>query len=300
MTAAVVTDRGSWAGAVGRGLDGSRLRPASDLAIGSVTKTFTAAEVLRLVAQRRVDLARRVSAYIPLPTKDNGASVHELLTMRSGFRDYVDQPLLDRLEAQPHTRLTLDEVLGFVPTEVDKAGAAYEYINTDYLLLGQLIERVTGVSYATALHRDLLDPAGLADIVVQDEQRSPEATGLDPYLPDRATASAAWSAGSMVADAPSVARWGYLVWGGRLPDADCFAQMPARGAAQYGLGTEKLQAFSSNLEFRAHRGVIGDYQSAVIAVRGHPVSVAVLTAAAAAIDPMPTINALVEVVVPRP
>jgi CubicO group peptidase (beta-lactamase class C family) len=65
LTAAVVTDRGTWVGVAGHALDGSRLRRSSSLAIGSVTKTFTAAEVLHLVAAGRIDLGRRISAFVP-------------------------------------------------------------------------------------------------------------------------------------------------------------------------------------------------------------------------------------------
>jgi D-alanyl-D-alanine carboxypeptidase len=298
LTAAVVTDRGTWVGVAGHALDGSRLRRSSSLAIGSVTKTFTAAEVLHLVAAGRIDLRRRISAFVPRPVTDNGATVLDLLDMHSGIRDYVDQSLIVEINRRPAAHLTPDDALSFVPREVDKAGAFFEYSNTNYILLGQLVEKITGVSYAAALHRDLLGPAGLDRVAVQDEDRARDVTGPDPYLPGRAFASVAWAAGGIAADARSVAAWGYLLYGGRLADADCLAQMPARGPRQYGLGTDSFRARSSSLEFVGHIGEIGPYRSSLIAVRGQPISVAVLTVSEGAMDPMATADALAAVLVP--
>jgi D-alanyl-D-alanine carboxypeptidase len=293
----VVTDHGTWVGAAGRALDRSPLLRSSSLPIGSVTKTFTAAEVLHLVAAGRVDLGQRASAAIPLPVRDNGATLHDLLDMRSGIRDYVDQPLFDEIDRQPAAHLTPDHVLStFVPRETDKAGVFFDYSNTNYLLLGQLIEKVTGVPYATALHRDLIGPAGLRHVTVQDAERAPGVTGPNPYLPSRAFASAAWSAGGITASARDVATWGYLLYGGRLPDAACLAQMPARGDRHYGLGTDSFRATTSSLEYVGHHGDIGPYHSTLIAVRGKPVAVAVLTVSEDGTDPMAVADALAAVV----
>ena len=60
-------------------------------------------------------VARRISSYVPLPVRDNGATVQDLLTMRSGIRDYVDQPLFDLIDRAPHQRITVAESLDLVP-----------------------------------------------------------------------------------------------------------------------------------------------------------------------------------------
>src|SRR6266508_6296835 len=86
VTAAVVTDQGSWAGAAGEGGDGRLLVPEAMMGIASISKTFTAAEVLHLAATGRVDLNAPLSNYVKHPLTGNGATVREALGMQSGIR----------------------------------------------------------------------------------------------------------------------------------------------------------------------------------------------------------------------
>ena len=288
MAAAVVTPQGTWVAAVGQAADGSRLRPTSILAVGPVTNTVTAAEVLELAARHRIALDRKISAYVPMPTRDTGATVRDVLGMRSGLRE-IDQTWADQLPEHPDRHTTPAEVMAHVPAETDAAHTITNFTFSNYVLLGQLIEKITGTSYRDAVHRDLLDPAGLSGIAVQDDDR-PQGAG---YLPYRSLASAAWSAGGIAADAASIARWGYLLYGGRLPAADCLAQMPPVTGQNYGLGTESLSSRTADLDYLGHRGHLDMYPAAMVAVRGHPVSIAVLTVSPHGnIDPMPTVDQL--------
>jgi len=305
LTAAVITDQGTWAGAVGIAADGTTLVPASSMAIGSVTKTFTAAEVLHLASRGQVDLDRKLSSYIELPSRDNGVTVREALTMRSGMREYVGDALLQDLEEHPSRHTSTDEILTHVPREVDKAGAFFEYSNTNFILLGLLIEEVTGRPYAQALRTDVLDPAGLTHVAVQDEERPWTATAPSlprgRYLPNRAFASAAWAAGGMASDARSLARWGYLLYGGHLGKQECVAQMADLAEEEYGLGTELLRARGSDAELAGHRGEIREYHTALVTVRGRPLSVVVLSRSPnGTSDVMRTANTLLEVLLPQP
>ena len=103
------------------------------------------------------------------------------------------------------------------------------FSNSNYLLLGLLIEKVTGLSYPAAVRRDLLPGMG-AGIAVQDAEKTlaapvaaPNLTGTTTvpdgqFLPNRAHASVAGAAGGIAADAATVARWGYRLYGGQTPD----------------------------------------------------------------------------------
>ena len=167
--------------------------PQSSMAFASITKTFTAAEVVLLAERGRVDLDRRASAYVTLPVKDNGATVSDLLRMRSGIGDFLTRPQVAAAEEQPDRHWTPAETLSDVPTHADPAGEVNEYSNSNYVILGQLIEKVTGDTYAAALHRDLLDGRGLDHIAVQDEDAPSPPLALPPgriagnghYLPSR-------------------------------------------------------------------------------------------------------------------
>lgn len=311
LTAAVVTDKGRWAGAAGRSAAGERLTPRTSLAMGSITKTFTAAEVMHLASQGRVDLDARLSSYVTLPVKDNGVRVRDALHMRSGIGNYTTDEMWQAAEREPDRHMTAADALRFTPPEVDKAGAFYDYSNTNFILLGQLIEKVTGESYAAAVHEDLLTPAGLTRVAVQDEDRpvpplahlSPHLAPTGRYLPDRAIAGLAGAAGGMTADADSVAQWGYLLFGARVLPAETVAKMiPVLGTteSQYGLGVMGLRSTtSSDVDYIGHRGEVVAYESLLVMVRDEPVSVVVMLTAKAQEGigaPEPIVDALTDVV----
>ena len=85
ITAAVVTADGIWQGAAGQDGTGEDLVAESAMAIGSITKTFVAAEVMKLVGQGQVNLDAPVSDYVSVPFDTRGATVRQVLGMRSGF-----------------------------------------------------------------------------------------------------------------------------------------------------------------------------------------------------------------------
>jgi D-alanyl-D-alanine carboxypeptidase len=253
VTAAVVSADGSWSGAAGVDGAGRPLVRESAMAVASITKTFTAAEVLHLADLGLLELDAPVSDYVDLPFNPKGATVRQLLNMRSGFpADPWDE--FDQLVAADVSRSLSDqEVLGLVAGMRARGGqrdGAQEYSNLNYVVLGMVIEQVTGTTLAEAFRRDLIEPADLARAWVQDEEvpTPPVAVGEEragrrfvdadgPYLPSRAIASAAGGAGSMASDAPSVARWGYLLYGGHVISSELVEQMTQSGDDRYGLGT---------------------------------------------------------------
>ena len=285
VTAAVLTESGTWAGAAGKGPNGEPLVPLSSLMYASITKTFTAAEIVLLAARGKVDLDERISAYVPLPVTDNGATVRHLLRMRSGIRDFLFGPQMAAAEQQPDRHWTPEQTLRDVPDDVDTAGAVNEYSNSNYILLGQLIEKVTGTTYAAALHRDLLDGRGLDGVAVQDEDAPRPPLALPPgriagaghHLPSRSLASLAWSAGGIAGDAAAVARWGYLLYGGRVLPPDLVATMhPLDDGTAYGYGTETLRSVDADVDFVGHSGDFGPYRSQLAVATDRPMAIAVL------------------------
>ena len=247
VTAAVVTDDGAWVGAAGTGMRGEPLTPRSSLMYASITKTFTAAEVVLLASRGAVDLDKPISDYVDFPSKDNGATVRQVLRMRSGLPAPDDEGLRSLLLEDPDRHWEPEETLPDVPPEaVGPAGGPFVYSNTNYTLLGQLIEKVTGTGYAAALHRDLLDGRGLAGIAVQDVDRphpprvlpAPGDSGSGQYVANRSVASWFWAAGGIAGDAASIARWGYLLYGGRILPPELVATMhPLDDGTGYGFGT---------------------------------------------------------------
>jgi D-alanyl-D-alanine carboxypeptidase len=296
VTAAVLSDQGSWMGAAGSGGDGSLLSPHAMMAIGSISKTFTAAEVLHLAAAGKIDLDAPLSKYVQHRLTSNGATVRQALTMTSGLPDdtELDARLLGPLFANPGRHWTPQETLALLNGEPSRPGGRPDYSSANYLLLGMLIEQVRGRPLAEVLRADLLGPAGLDRVAVQDSERPtpplaapPRRLRLGPsdgYLPCRAVASSVFSAGGMAADAPTLARWGYQLYGARLLSADTVHAMVTQLSADdifsgtgYGMGTMVFH----NLQFAiadsvGHRGGTPGYVSLLAVAPERHLSAALL------------------------
>jgi D-alanyl-D-alanine carboxypeptidase len=292
LTAAVVSDRGIWAGAAGQDGVGTRLRPETVLAIAGITNTFTAAEVMHLVATGQVKLDDPMSAYVKHPLTANGATVRETLSMRSGLSDPAEGTFDKPFLAQPHRHWTMTETLSYTPKSSRAPGGMSEYADTNFLLLGLLIEAVSHTSAAAALRADLIDPAGLTRTAVQDAERPVPPVAVpkhdevpatfDGYVPLHSAVSALVTAGGIAADAADVARWGYSLYGGLLLEPGLVAQMtqplatqPNTPYAAYGLGTMQ---FSEALgpDSLGHTGQAPGFSSLLVVVPERREAVAVL------------------------
>lgn len=205
VTAAVVSPEGSWAGAAG--VDGAAvpLVPTSMGDIASVTKTVTAAEVLHLAGAGLVDIDAPASDYLNHPLLQRQPTVRQLLSHTSGVPDFdADPAFFAAKDADPNRHWTTAEVLAYATGPIkDPGGKEIDYSNSNYLLLGLLIEKITGLSYAEAVHRDVL--AGLGDRMVVQDAESPTLPLAVPdplsgtvfdghFLPNRSTSSAVGSA----------------------------------------------------------------------------------------------------------
>jgi D-alanyl-D-alanine carboxypeptidase len=284
VTAAVISPAGIWTGAAGDGGDGRRLDPRAQLAIASITKTFVAAEVMRLVEDGKIDLDAKLSSYVPLPVPDRGATVRDALSHRSGIPDYFTDALVKRALSAPNRHWKPSEVLTDLPaSEAGTPNTAFAYSNTNFTLLGQTVEKVTGQSLPAILRAELITPAGLDRVSFQDAEptRPPlgrwtaDKAGSGPYLPTRSIASLDWAAGAMAADAASIARWGYLLYGGHvLDDESLTAMLPDE--VGYGLGTRADRLTYNGLLYVGHGGGTVGYSSWLGVCRDKQFAIAVL------------------------
>ncbi|WP_028772702.1 serine hydrolase domain-containing protein [Shewanella waksmanii] len=125
--------------------------------IGSMTKSFTAVAVMRLVEQNKLDLHAPIATYIPkLDSKlASGLTLHLLLKHQSGLTRH-----LEHLASFEEKDVTSSEILGIINTSEQsfKPGTQYEYGNLNYHLIALIIENVTGKSYAEAMHTLVFAP----------------------------------------------------------------------------------------------------------------------------------------------
>jgi CubicO group peptidase (beta-lactamase class C family) len=149
--------------------------PATVHAIGSITKQFTAAAILKLQELGKLNVQDPLSRHLPGVPEDKAAiTLHHLLTHSAGFPGAIGDDR-DPVVRDDFVALALATPLTFAP------GAAYEYSNVGYSLLGAVVERASGQGYEAFLRERLLEPAGLTHTgyLAPDWSRAELAVGYD-------------------------------------------------------------------------------------------------------------------------
>src|ERR1700748_1843985 len=129
--------------------------PNTKFRIASLTKQFTAASVLLLQEQRRLNVHDAISKYLSgLPASWQAITIHQLLTHTSGIPNYTEFPEIKELNRTGATPQELIAVVAKKPL-LFPPGTKWSYTNTGYVLLGMLIEKVSGMSYAEFLQQKI-------------------------------------------------------------------------------------------------------------------------------------------------
>jgi len=132
--------------------------------VGSVTKQFVAAVVLSLVEDGRLALDDDVRQYVPeLPDPGHTITIDHLLTHTSGVRDWTGLQMMSRGEEDALTLVLRQRGLNFVP------GDAWSYSNSGYVLLKEIVARVTGEPFSEAARQRLFEPLGMTSTVYAED-----------------------------------------------------------------------------------------------------------------------------------
>lgn len=215
------TDQGKWVQAFGN----ANLEPIEVMTvdkgfrIGSVTKTFTATVILQMVDRGQIDLDETINniGFNDVHNSDM-ITVKQLLNMTSGLPDYIyDEEFIDAFLNNPTNVWTPQELINMAmarPVNF-QPGEDYEYCNTNYILLGMIIEEISGSSYESMVESNIIEPLGLTNTFfpevsylnedfcsgysINNEMIIYNGTVMDP--------SFAWSAGGMVSNLEDMSLW---------------------------------------------------------------------------------------------
>ncbi|HEY0157149.1 MAG TPA: serine hydrolase domain-containing protein [Thermoanaerobaculia bacterium] len=264
--------------------------PRSVLQVGSLTKQFTAAAILRLAERGALSLDDRIEKFVPeFNPRGETITLRQLLSHTSGLRRswYLPGPPWPDLTA-PVTReqvvqaLNSGQLLDFPP------GTQWSYSNAAYLLLGYAIESITGMSYADFIHTELALPLGLMQTGVCGTSNLPLPEGhglvsgkwirlpsLHPSVP--------WSAGSLCSTASDLARWSHLLATGyaMLPASYATMTTPARFKDNsvvlngYALGVVAANVLGQPAVY--HDGAIDGFESYLLYFPQQDTAIAVIT-----------------------
>ncbi|MEA5362772.1 serine hydrolase domain-containing protein [Amycolatopsis sp., V23-08] len=227
--------------------------------VGSITKTFVATVVLQLVAEGKVRLDDPIERYLPGLITGNGndgakITVRNLLQHTSGLYSYTDDVLATGdLESLRHRGAEPGELVALALNHppLFAPGTAWSYSNTNYIVAGMLVEKVTGHGLAGEITRRITRPLGLHDTSLpgRGDERLPsphprgyvtlggpltDFTDFDPSI--------AWAAGALVSTGRDLDTFYTALIGGRLLPAAQLAQMqhtvpvPGEPGTDYGLG----------------------------------------------------------------
>lgn len=127
---------------------------------GSITKQFTAASILQLQEKGKLDVTDTVDKFYPNYPNGENITIHQLLTHTAGLPEYLDIFEKDELVSKIYS---VDEVMEGVQKlePKSKPGEKFEYNNTDYFMLGGIIEKVSGESFEDYVYQNIFEPAGM-------------------------------------------------------------------------------------------------------------------------------------------
>lgn len=199
--------------------------PRSVLQIGSITKQFAAAAILRLAERGALTLDDRIEKFVREFKPPAGATItlRHLLTHTSGVKG-VSPPQYTPLTREQFIKLIDGQPLEFTP------GTKFSYSNSGYRLLGYAIESITSMSFADFVHSELALPLGLIDTGVCGTSNLPlpDGYGLVQGTWKRIPAihmSVPFAAGALCSTASDLARWSHLLATGRVLLPDSYATM---------------------------------------------------------------------------
>ncbi len=264
---------------------GVPLAPDQVFRIGSVTKQFAAATVMKLIDQGQLTLDDPLGKFLPDYPNGEHISVLQLLNHTSGVKSYtgiagvMDGPIRQDLSTSALIASFKDLAVDFAP------GNGWAYNNSGYVLVGAVIEAVTGQPWDVALQQKVLAPSGMshsgfgADDVLIPNMVSGYGKKDGKVIPAAyLSMTQPHAAGALVSTVDDLHRWNRALHGGKLLSPESYQQMmtPAANAqeARYGFGI--ATGTVRNRPQLSHGGGIPGFASHLLYLPGDEISVAVL------------------------
>lgn len=242
--------------------------------VGSITKTFTVTIALKLVEQGKLSLDDKIEKYLPEYTKYKDITIKMLCNMTSGIRDYADDSNFDNFFLQNNEKgVSPTQIIDFIyPKSLAfTPGKRYSYSNTNIILLGMIIEKISNEKIENLIKNQLITPLGLKHTYFPTGKLMPESNFLNGYyenmdFSELGDVSFAWSAGAMVSNIFDLKIWIEKVIKGNLLSKETqelrFDGFKDNNEVVYGLG---IYSIGQNLW--GHGGTVIGYQSIAVTDR---------------------------------
>jgi CubicO group peptidase (beta-lactamase class C family) len=250
--------------------------------IGSLTKQFTAAAILHLVDQNKINLDDKLSKFFPDYPKGESVTIQMLLNHTSGIADYTALPVFNSIKTLPLKRDSVIALFKNQPYDFSP-GTNCKYSNSGYFLLGCIIEKVTKQSYGNYVLEDVIKRASLQNTCVNS---------IDSILPLRAkgysksetggwknadyiSMELAFSAGSIISTIGDLYKWQNSLLGGKIISKGMLTKMISPNQKGYGYGL-RIDSLENHLRI-SHEGYIPGFASFLGYFPNDSVSIVVLS-----------------------
>lgn len=255
--------------------------PEAKFRLGSLTKQFTATLVLLLQQDGKLNINDPVNKFLAdAPKAWNNITLANLLGHTSGIPNFTSFKEFPAWAASPHT--WADEYAFFKDKPLDfEPGSKFSYSNSNYEVLGAVIEKVSGKKYADLLRERIFEPLGMSnsgldsdDLVLpkRAEGYMPGPKGLVVARSESMTVP--WSAGSIYSTTGDLLKWEHGLFGGKLLSADSLKAMTTPGKGDYGLGV--MVHDEGGVKVIEHGGGIEGFNTNLIYVPDKRICVVVL------------------------
>jgi D-alanyl-D-alanine carboxypeptidase len=231
--------------------------------VASITKAFTSVLILQLYEQGKLDLSKPIIKYLPeyKGPAGNIVTIKQLLNMTSGIRNMDDGLTLEKAlnngMPQYQTPNTLDEMLTKYcsDTLVAQPGTVFDYNNADFIILGKIIEKITGKSYEDNLKEKIFQPLQINNSGMLSQEKIINKLANTYFYRDDLKILANdlpvyWSnwygAGAMYSTAEDIMKFSNALFGKKLLKQETLNEMLTSGLGEYGYGVWVYKDYEIN------------------------------------------------------
>jgi D-alanyl-D-alanine carboxypeptidase len=262
--------------------------PDMRYSIGSISKQFTASAMLLLQQDGKLSLDDKVSRFLPDLTRADQVTIRELLSHTSGYQDYWPQDYVPPNMLKPVTATEIMDRWARKPLDFDP-GTRWQYSNTNYVIAGAIIEKVSGMPLLPLIRSRILGPLGMHSVLDVNEGRLTESDptgymryGLGPLRPAPKEAPGwLFAAGELAMTASDLARWDISLMDETVLKPESYRELETavrleNGAGTgYGLGVDV--AMQAGHRVISHGGEVSGFTSTNLVFPDDSAAVVVLT-----------------------
>jgi len=263
-------------------------QPEMRYSIGSISKQFTAAAILMLAEEGKLSLDDPVSKYVPGLTRGNEVTIRELLSHTSGYQDFWPQDYVPPLMLKPVSAEAIMDQWARKPLDFDP-GTKWQYSNTNYVIAGAIVEKVSGMPLWTLLGNRVFTPLGMKSVTDTNEKALPAGDpgayfryALGPLHPaPKEGPGWMFAAGELAMTAEDLAKWDISLMQQSILKPASYKEMETAVllrngvAARYGLGVGVSTVNGHRV--LEHGGEVSGFTAENIVMPDDKIAVVVLT-----------------------